>query len=196
MAGLQRKADGLNKNLKIKTILWDWPAYAQISTSVLAKLRNGSGTTCRAARVVSIASPLPRDQHDKQLQHKGKEETIKQQWNQYHPCLPRWLRPRPRGSQRAYVSFSSCSFFSMMVWTMVEVTSPLQDPTAIIPHASAVTPTTWEIKNTYSHLIPPNTEWEGLLLQRKTHIHTSMLDLESPMTGRSRERTSSLFEPA
>ena len=58
------------------------------------------------------------------------------------PCLPRWLSPKPKGNQRAYESFSSCSFFSMMVWTMVEVTSPLQDPTAIIPHANAVTPTT------------------------------------------------------
>ncbi|TNN39042.1 hypothetical protein EYF80_050791 [Liparis tanakae] len=55
---------------------------------------------------------------------------------------PRWLRPRPSGSQRAYVSFSSVSLFSMMVCTMVEVTSPLQEPTAIMPHASAVTPTT------------------------------------------------------
>lgn len=59
--------------------------------------------------------------------------------------LPRWLSPRPKGSQRAYVSFSSCSLFSMMVWTMVEVTSPLHEPTAIIPHASAVTPTTWRM---------------------------------------------------
>lgn len=44
---------------------YDGPAYAQMSTSVLAKLRKGSGTTCRAARVVSIASPLPvsREKH-------------------------------------------------------------------------------------------------------------------------------------
>lgn len=61
-------------------------------------------------------------------------------------CIPRWFSPKPKGSQRAYVSFNSCSFFSMMVWTMVEVTSPLQVPTAIIPHASAVTPTTWGFK--------------------------------------------------
>lgn len=47
-----------------KTVLWGWPAYAQISTSVFAKLRKGSGTTCRAARVVSIASPLPMDSEE------------------------------------------------------------------------------------------------------------------------------------
>ncbi len=45
-----------------KRVSWestDSPAYAQTSTNVLPKLRKGSGTTWRAARVVSIASPLP-----------------------------------------------------------------------------------------------------------------------------------------
>lgn len=31
----------------------------------------------------------------------------------------------------------------MMVWRMVEVTSPLQEPTDIMPQARAVTPATW-----------------------------------------------------
>lgn len=157
-----------------------------MSTSVFAKLRNGSWTTCNAARVVSIASPLPT--HIKYVilvstglhlpyNHTLKGRTCLQiirsmfwslnelKWmsscfetglktnslppfwghmvqSQIPVILPRWLSPRPRGSQRAYVSFSSCSLFSMMVWRMLEVTSPLHDPTAIIPHAKAVTPAT------------------------------------------------------
>ncbi len=45
-----------------KRVSWestDSPAYAQTSTNVLPKLRKGSGTTWRAARVVRSPSPLP-----------------------------------------------------------------------------------------------------------------------------------------
>lgn len=67
-------------------------------------------------------------------------------WGLWGQFLPKWLSPSPKGNQWAYESFSSVSFFSMMVWRMVEVTSPLHDPTAIIPHAIAVIPTTWWIE--------------------------------------------------
>ena len=63
------------------------------------------------------------------------------------------------------LTLKSVADFSIKVCKMVEVTSPLQDPTAIIPTANDATPI------------------------------TSMLDFASANTGRSNWITSVLFEP-
>ena len=103
--------------------------------------------------------------------------------------LPRKVSPSPSAKLREFVSLTSASDRSIIVWRMVDVTSPLHVPMATKPQAIAAIPMTWKtVWLFYKRFLPA--------MNVKLNILTSRFDFGSARTGRIRDNTSCLLEPA
>lgn len=103
--------------------------------------------------------------------------------------LPRKVSPSPNAKLREFVSLTSASDRSIIVWRMVDVTSPLHVPMATKPQAIAAIPMTWKTVWLFYKRSRP-------AMNVKLNILTSRFDFGSARTGRIRDNTSCLLEPA
>lgn len=103
--------------------------------------------------------------------------------------LPRKVSPSPNAKLREFVSLTSASDRSIIVWRMVDVTSPLHVPMATKPQAIAAIPMTWKTVWLFYKRSRP-------AMNVKLNILTSKFDFGSARTGRIRDNTSCLLEPA
>ena len=103
--------------------------------------------------------------------------------------LPKKVSPSPSAKLREFVSLTSASDRSIIVWRMVDVTSPLHVPMATKPQAIAAIPMTWKTVWLFYKRYRP-------AMNVKVNILTSRFDFGSARTGRIRDNTSCLLEPA
>lgn len=116
------------------------------------KIQKLKTATCNRAsrKSKAVATTLltwePNSYHDNLLKQKwGKR------WDNLPSeitALPKNVKPRPRAKFRAFVSLASVSERSIIVWSMVDVTSPLHVPIATRPQAILAIPITYATKKT------------------------------------------------